>query len=293
MADIGFVGLGTMGSAMATRLLDTGHTVRVWNRSAAAVDRLVEAGADRAESLEEALASGIVLSMLAGDASVEETFTRELLTAAPTGAIHVNHATISTAAAARLTRLHGDAGVEYVAAPILGRASLAATGAVNIVAAGSAPAIDRIRPLLTDLGRRLWIVGDEPDQASLVKIGVNYNLIHALQAIAESVTLMEHGGIDASTFVEILTDVAFTGSVYTGYGRMIAERLYSPPGFTIGLGAKDLSLAEDAASSLGVALASAPVLRDVFVRALEDPSMADLDWSAIAEVTRRASGASA
>ena len=293
MAEIGFVGLGTMGSAMVRRLLSEGHDVTVWNRSASRADALVEAGAVLADSLEQALSTGLVLSMLAGDASVEGTFTGALLASAPAGTVHVNHATISTQAARRLASLHSEAGVAYVAAPVLGRAPLAAQGLVNIVAAGSPAALERVRPVLEALSKRLWVVGDEPSAASLVKIGVNYNLIHALQAIAESVTLMEHGGVDATTFVEILTDAAFTGSAYTGYGAMIAEQRYTPPGFTVGLGLKDLSLAEAAAGELGVVLATAPVLRDMFESALADPALADLDWSAIAEVTRRASDASA
>jgi 3-hydroxyisobutyrate dehydrogenase-like beta-hydroxyacid dehydrogenase len=128
--------------------------------------------------------------------------------------------------------------------------------------------------------------------ANLVKIGVNYNIIHAIQALAESVTLLENGGVRGSDFLEILTDVAFTGSIYPGYGRLISEKLYSPS-FPVVLGLKDLRLAEEAAAQNGTALLSAPVLRDVFERALADPDLANLDWSAVAEVTRGLSGSQA
>jgi len=286
MADVGFVGLGTMGSAMALRLLDAGNTVRVWNRSPAAVDRLVEAGATRAIDVEAAMASGLVFSMLANDDAVEHTFSRRALEGAPAGTIHVNHATVSVAAADRFALGHAEAGVLYVAAPVLGRASVAAVGQLNIVAAGPAGAIARVREFLDVLGKRTWIVGDRPSTASLVKIGVNYNLIHTLQALAESVTLMEQGGVDGATFVDILTDAAYTGSAYKGYGDLIARQTYSPPGLTVALGLKDLTLAEQAAAGSGVVLPTAPVLREMFTRALADPALAALDWSAIAEITR-------
>jgi 3-hydroxyisobutyrate dehydrogenase-like beta-hydroxyacid dehydrogenase len=286
MAPVGFLGLGTMGAAMAGRLLGAGQAVRVWNRTAAATDPLVEAGAERAESASEAIATGLFFSMLANDAAAEATFTAEALAAAPAGSLHVCHSTLSLAAADRLVEVHRSAGVDYVAAPVLGRANVAASGTLNIVAAGPGGAVDRARPYLDILGKRTWVVGATPSTANLVKIGVNYNLIHALQALAESVTLVEQGGVDGETFVEILTDAAFTGSAYTGYGALIARKAYSPPGFTVALGLKDLALTEQAAAAHGVTLPTAPVLRQMFETALADPNLAGLDWSAIAEVTR-------
>ena len=286
MTEIGFVGLGTMGSAMARRLIDAGHTVHVWNRTASAVEPLVDAGAVRATTVEDALATGLVFSILANDAAVDSTFSEAVLATAPRGAIHVNHATVSVAAADRFADRHETAGVAYVAAPVLGRASVAEAGQLNIVAAGDPTAISLAQPLLDILGKQTWNVGDKPSRASLVKIGVNYNLIHTLQALAESVNLMEQGGVDGTTFVEILTDAAYTGSAYTGYGSLIARRTYSPPGFAVGLGLKDLGLAEQAAAGHGAVLPTAPVLREMFERTLADPALADLDWSAIAEVVR-------
>ncbi len=286
MTELGFVGLGTMGSAMARRLVEAGNAVHVWNRTPAAADALVEAGAIRADSVEQALATGLVFSMLAHDDAVEGAFSPEVLASAPVGTIHVNSATVSIAAADRFADVHRAAGVLYVAAPVLGRAAVAEAGQLNIVAAGPRAAIEEVQPLLDVLGKHTWVVGDRASSASLVKIGVNYNLLHALQALAESITLMEQGGVDPSTFVEILTDAAFTGTAYTGYGKLIATSSYSPPGFTVGLGLKDLSLAEQAAGDLGVTLPTSPVLRDMFTRALADPELADLDWSAVAEITR-------
>jgi 3-hydroxyisobutyrate dehydrogenase-like beta-hydroxyacid dehydrogenase len=251
------------------------------------VEALVAQGAQRAYTPEQALSCGLVLSMLADDDAVGLTFTAEMLAGAPEGAVHVNHATVSVAAADLLSDRHAVAGVAYVAAPVLGRAPVAEAGQLNIVAAGDPDVLEAVRPVLDTVGKRTWVVGRQARQANLVKIGVNYNLIHALQALAESITLVEGGGVDGEAFVEILTDVAFTGSAYTGYGHLIATSSYSPPGFTVGLGRKDLALAEAAAGSHGVVLPTLPVLREMFDRALDDPGLAELDWSAVAEVTRR------
>ncbi|WP_241976207.1 NAD(P)-dependent oxidoreductase [Cryobacterium algoricola] len=286
MSDISFIGLGEMGSALAGRLLETGHSVRVWNRSPGAADALVASGATRAASIADALGVGTVISMLANDEAAEAVFSAESLAGVPAGTLHINCATLSVDATDRLAERHALAGVEYVAAPVLGRSNVAAAGKLNVIAAGTKSATARAQPWLDAIGKRTWVVGERPSTASLVKIGANYTLIHALQALAESLTLVEHGGVDGLTFVEILTDAAFTGSVYTGYGSLIARKAYSPPGFTVGLGLKDLSLAERAAADSGVVLSTAPVLRDMFERALADPDLAPLDWSAIAEITR-------
>jgi 3-hydroxyisobutyrate dehydrogenase-like beta-hydroxyacid dehydrogenase len=282
---IGFVGLGTMGGAMARRLVDAGHEVVVWNRSDAPVDELVAAGAIRGESPVDALATGLVFSMLSNESAVFDVFDAEALAAAPTGTLHVNMATVSAAAAHRLGALHADAAVGYLAAPVLGRSTVAEQGALSILAAGDPAALARAQPYFDLLGRRTWHFGTEPNDANVVKIGVNFLIIHALQALSESVTLLEHRGIDTDTFVELLGDSLFPGPVYSGYGSAIAAGRYVPAGFTTELGYKDLMLAVEAASESGVVLPSAPALRSVFESALEK-GQNELDWSSIAEVTR-------
>ena len=275
-----------MGTAMAGRLLECGERVRVWNRTPGSAENLLVRGAEQANTVEDAMSTGVFFSMLANDVAAETIFTGASLATAPAGSLHVCHSTLSLAATDRLTELHERAGIDFVAAPVLGRANVAASGTLNIVAGGSTEAVARAQPYLNFLGKKTWHVGPKPSTANLVKIGVNYNLIHAIQALAESLTLVEHGGVDGTMFVDILTDVAFTGAAYTGYGSLISRRAYSPPGFTVALGLKDLGLTEQAAEATGVTLPSAPILRHMFESALADPTLADLDWSAIAEVTR-------
>lgn len=288
MAEVGFIGLGTMGAGMARRLVDAGHRVVVWNRSSAAAKPLADAGAVVASSPAEALATGIAFSMLANDAAVDAVFSDSVLAEAE-GAAHVNMATVSLETARTLQARHERFGVSYAAAPVLGRPNLAATGQLNIVAAGSSAALDRADEFFGVLGKRVWRVGDAASQANLVKIGVNYNLIHTMQALAESLNLMERGGVDGPTFVEILTDAAYTGTAYQGYGPMIAQREYLPAAFSVALGLKDLSLAQTAADESGASLPTAAVLQDIFEETLADDDLAQRDWSAMAEITRRRS----
>jgi len=286
MPELGFLGLGTMGAEMAGRLVDSGHVVRVWNRTPAAADGLVAAGATLAESAADALAADVSFSMLANDDAAEAVLTERTL-AGRAGRVHVNMASISPEAADRLTDVHARAGVTYVAATVLGRATVAAAGKLNIMAAGPADAVDAVEPYLSTLGVRTWRMGERPRMANVVKAAVNYNIIHAIQALGESISLVEAHGVDGREFVELLGNSLFGGIVYTGYGAAIAERRYTPPGFSMELGLKDLTLAERAAAEVGVELPTAPVLHRLFDEALADEELRGFDWAALAEVTRR------
>jgi 3-hydroxyisobutyrate dehydrogenase-like beta-hydroxyacid dehydrogenase len=286
MTRIGFLGLGNMGSAMARRLVDAGHDVIVWNRSPRAAAELVAAGASLASTPAEALAAPTSFSMLANDEAAEAVLTVENLRG-EAGRIHVNTASISAAAADRLERVHREAGVGYVASPVLGRPSVAAAGNLNLMVAGPDELVERVMPFLEPLSVRVWRFGERPRRANVAKVSMNFMLLHAMQAMAESITLVEAHGIDASDFMELATNSLFGGVAYGGYGPMIAERRYRPAGFSMALGLKDLSLAEDLAEEGGVVLPTAAVIRDRFERALADEELAELDWSAMAEVTRR------
>jgi 3-hydroxyisobutyrate dehydrogenase-like beta-hydroxyacid dehydrogenase len=283
---LGFLGLGSMGSGMARRLIDAGHDVIVWNRSAEPTAELVAAGARAATTPGEALASEVSFSMLANDEATDAVLSAESVTSAA-GRIHVVMASVSPSLTDELAQRFEDAGARYVSAPVLGRPAVAATGSLNILAAGDPADVDAVEPYLDLLGQRVWRISERPSVATAVKAAVNYNIIHALQAIGESVAMTERQGVDPALFTELLSSTLFGGVVYTGYGSMIARGAYAPPGFHIALGRKDLALAEEVAAAGGVRPATMPALISVFDRALADPDLRNLDWSAIAEVSRR------
>jgi len=282
-ATVGFLGLGAMGTGMAKRLIEGGHDVVVWNRSKGPVAELVAAGAREAATPADALGCDISFSMLANDAACEEVLD-------PTGAAgktHVNMASISPSLATKLAARFGDAGVGYASSPVLGRPPVAAAGQLNILAAGPAEVLDAAQPYFDLMGKRTWRFGETPQQANAVKASVNYNIIHALQAMGESVAMVERQGVDPGLFIELLTGSLFGGVVYTGYGAEIVNQSYWPAGFHIALGRKDLTLAREVAEAGGVNAATMPALFAVFDRAMEDPELSEGDWGAIAEVTRR------
>lgn len=284
MATVGFIGLGSMGQAMASRLIERGHEVLVWNRSPEPVKTLVDLGATAASSPEEVLATGMSFSMLANDHAAEDVLTPDALTAGV--GVHANMASVSPDCAGRLAEAVTQAGLSYVAAPVLGRPMVAAAGKLNILAAGPSEAIEQADPYFSLMGVKTWLLGDVPQIANVVKVAVNYNIIHALEALSESIAMIEAYDVKALDFVELLTSTLFGGVVYQGYGNLIAKREYLPAGFTLDLGLKDLGLAESVAHKAGTALPTAATIRAIFQEAIADPALAGHDWSAIAEVIR-------
>jgi 3-hydroxyisobutyrate dehydrogenase-like beta-hydroxyacid dehydrogenase len=124
---IGFIGLGNMGAAMAANLVKAGHDVRAWNRSKVAQDRVP--GVTLVERAAEAFQADAVFTMLSDDPAIRGVILDAgLLASARPGLIHIVTSTISVAFARELTRLHEEAGLGYVSAPVLGRPSVAASG---------------------------------------------------------------------------------------------------------------------------------------------------------------------
>ncbi|NYF21957.1 hypothetical protein HDC36_003433 [Xanthomonas sp. JAI131] len=287
---IGFLGLGTMGQPIAHNLLRAGHAVTVWNRSAAAAQPLLEAGAQLAAQPADAVRGPVLFSMLADDAAVRETLLeRGALDALPAGSVHVNMATISVALARELSALHAERGVAYLAIPVLGRSDVAAAGQLNLLAAGDADALARVQPLLDVIGRKTWYFGAAPEQANAVKLAANLCLASAIGTMAEASALVRGHGVDAADFLGMLVNTLFAAPAYQNYGGMIAEQRYSPAGFKTTLGLKDVRLALNAGETRHVPMPLAAVLRDQFIDAIAHGD-GELDWSALAKVAARRAG---
>lgn len=287
---IGFVGLGSMGSAIAANLIRAGHQVRVWNRSPGPIGELVDLGATAAASVRDALHGDVLFSMLADDAAVRSVFVDGgALQHATTGLIHVNLATVSIRLAGELTELHETLGLRYVAAPVFGRPDAARSGQLNIVAAGDAGALEQLQSLFDVIGQKTWKLGDAPLRANAVKISGNFMIAAAIEAMAEATTLAQAHGVSSAELLDILTSTLFASPVYKGYGTLIAEQRFSSPGFALRLGLKDVRLALEAGDTRHVPLPLASLLRDSLLEAVASGD-GELDWAALAKVAQRRAG---
>lgn len=287
--DIGFIGLGEMGGAMVGNLLKAGHTVRVWNRTAAKAEALAGAGARVAATPAEAFGGDAVISMLADDAALREVIDAALLDQAPRGLVHVNMATISVALAQTLAKEHAERGVQYVAAPVLGRPDAAQAAKLTIMAAGASAAIDRVQPLFDVIGQKTWRVGDEPQHANVMKLAANFMLASAVESLGEAAALLGGYGVAMRDFLDVVTGGPFPGPVYAGYGGMIAEGRYEPALFKARLGLKDVRLALAAADAVSTPLPVASVVRDSLIEAVAHGD-GERDFAVLGKVAARRAG---
>ena len=283
----GFIGLGAMGSAMASNLVAAGHAVTVWNRSQAATEKLASLGAKVASTPDRAAQGEVLHSMLSNDQAVREIFIDGgLLDVMAPGTVHVNHATISVALAKQLAEEHAKRGIGYVAAPVFGRPDVAAAGKLNILVAGQASVIEKVKPLLEVMGAKLWPMGDAPERANVVKLAGNFMIVTAIESMAEASVLARAYGVSTADFLELMTSTLFAAPVYQIYGKSMAEQRFTPPGFALPLGLKDVMLAQDAGYAAQVSMPLAGVLRDSLLEAIADGAES-MDLSALARVSER------
>jgi 3-hydroxyisobutyrate dehydrogenase-like beta-hydroxyacid dehydrogenase len=280
--DIGFIGLGNMGSGMAANLLKAGHGVAAYNRSQDKVDALVAQGARRAHTVAEACGGEAVISMLADDAAVEAvTFGADgIIANLAKGAVHVSSSTISVALAERLVAAHAEAGQRFVAAPVFGRPEAAEAAKLFVVAAGDPAAVQAVSPLFDAIGQRSFVVSDDPTAASLIKLSGNFLIASVIESLGEAMALVGKAGVDKQQYLEILTSTLFGAPVYQTYGGLIAREEFEPAGFAAPLGFKDVRLVLAAGEELRVPLPLASLLRDRFLTLLATGGE-HLDWSAV------------
>jgi 3-hydroxyisobutyrate dehydrogenase-like beta-hydroxyacid dehydrogenase len=289
---VGFIGLGQMGAGMAASLLRGGHEVTVYNRTAGKARPLEEHGARIAANIAEASARPVVFTMLADDAALESVVFGEggLLRHLARGALHISSSTISVALSDRLAREHAAAGQRYLAAPVFGRPEAAAAAKLFVVAAGDAATIEEARPLFDAIGQRTYVVSPQTSAANLVKLSGNFLLASVIEGLGEAMALVGKAGIDRKQYLELLTSSIFDVPVYRNYGRLVAERTFTPAGFAAPLGHKDIRLVLAAAESLRVPMPLASLLRDRFLTLLARGGD-EHDWSAIGDLARQDAGA--
>ena len=287
---VGVIGVGRMGRAMARNLLKAGHRLTVFDMAKEPLRELAKDGVSVAASAKEAFAGDAVISMLPNDDAMRAVFVDgDVLPPGGSSTIHVNMATASVACAEELTALHRQRGVPYVAATVWGRPDVAAAAKLSIAVAGDAKAIERIQPLLDAVGQRTTRVGDEPRMANVAKIAGNLLVASAIEAMGEAAALVRGYGMSAPDFLDLIVTALFEVPVYRGYAEQIGSGVYEPPGFDMKLGFKDVRLALAAAEKANVPLPFANVLRDAFLDALAHGD-ANKDWAAIAKVAARRAG---
>ena len=291
---VGFIGLGRMGQAMARRMLDGGHDIGVYNRTAEKLNALTEHGAKPMSSIKAAASYGeAVFTMLADDAAVMDVVGKSggLLESLPEGGIHICAGTHSVDCIAKLKRLHEERGQVLLATPMLGRPEVVSSGQAGMVLGGAKDALERCRPFFAAIARRTFEAGGDPVAACAIKIANNFVLGCAIEAMGEGFALVRKYDVVPDVFYDVMTDGLFACSAYKIYGKIIVEQRYQPAGQRAILGLKDANFALEAGGAVGVPLPSGNVWRDRLVGAVAHGE-GEHDWAVMAKDQARASGLS-
>jgi 3-hydroxyisobutyrate dehydrogenase-like beta-hydroxyacid dehydrogenase len=293
--EIGFVGLGRMGTAMAANLAAAGFRVIAYVRRPEQMGRLVALGLKAITDITELFDCEIVISMLPDDDAVRDVVFGHrdlgidgLASGLKPGSIHLSMSTISTAAASHLASEHARREQGYVAAPVFGNPDAAKARQLFIVAAGVPADVERCQPLIDSLGQRTFVIGTDPEHANLIKLLGNMMTATALEVLGEVVALILKRGLDPKPFVDILTCTMFGGRVHRIYGDKIVGQRYAP-GLVISLALKDVRLALAEAETVGAPMPSVSVVRDRLITGIAR-GHADLDWTALGLIAEEEAG---
>lgn len=290
---VGFIGLGRMGKGMARRILDGGQDLSVYDVLPQATQEFGAAGARVAATVADLCrGTDIVVTMLVEDATVADVVQRAggMRDSLSPGAIHLAMGTYGVATIRTLAEAHEKAGQILVAAPVLGRPDLAASGQLGVVVAGSNDAVKRCESILKLLGRRIFEAGTKPEAATAIKLANNLVLGAALVAQAEAFSLARKYGVAPQVMYEVMTEGLFAGSpAYKGYGKTMVDGTFDNVGSPIHVGIKDANLILAAADIARVPLPSLDVYRQRLLGAIAHGD-GDRDQAVLAREQARAAG---
>jgi 3-hydroxyisobutyrate dehydrogenase len=250
---IGWIGIGRMGAALATRLLEAGHDVSVYNRTRSKAEALQSRGATVVDRPVDLADRDVVFSMVSAPKDLVAVTVGDggLFTAEGVSPrILVDSSTVSEQASAQTRAAAAGRGTQLLAAPVSGNPSVIAAGKLTVAVSGPRAAFDEVEGLLNLFGRGVTYVG-EGEVARLVKIAHNVFLGVVIQSLAEITVLAERGGVSRAAFLEFLND-SVMGSVCSRYKSPALVNLDFTPTFTNILLNKDIELGLEAGRKLGV-----------------------------------------
>jgi len=278
-AQIGFIGLGLMGSRLARRLHSDGWNIRAWNRTPR--PELKKEGISIATSLGGLVAhSDLILSSLANDAAVRSVYfdERGVFSTAEPGTVILEMSTISPELSRRMHYEARGTGVNLLDVAISGSTPAVEAGTVTLLAGGDEKTFEQCVPIYESIAKQWFRIG--PGSSGIqMKLVVNLLLGLDMQAIAEAVSLGEHLQIDRNILLDVLSKTAVIAPAMVGKIGKIRDGDYSPE-FPLRLMSKDMDLVMDAARMAGVDLPAASVAQSVLAANVH--TSGDLDLAAIA-----------
>jgi 3-hydroxyisobutyrate dehydrogenase-like beta-hydroxyacid dehydrogenase len=277
---IGFIGLGLMGSRLAGRLHSEGWKTQAWNRSPEPAKRMQNEGIATAASVAELVSgSDVILSSLANDAAVRSVYFDRggVFSVAEPGTVILEMSTISPELSRSLHKKARTRGVNFLDVAISGSTPAVDAGTITLLAGGDKVTFEQCVPLYESIAKQWFLIG--PGSSGIqMKLVVNLLLGIDMQAMAEAVSLGEHLKIDRNVLFDVLAKTAVIAPAMLGKIRKIKDSDYSPE-FPLRLMSKDMDLVMDAARTAGAELPAASVAQSVLASNVS--ASGNLDLAAI------------
>ncbi len=290
MANLGFVGLGVMGSRMVKRLLDAGHTVTGYNRTKSKAQWLLDAGmkwADTPRAVAES--SEITFSMVTNTEALKAVTNGPdgILAGLGRGKVYIDMSTVSPAASREIAAQVAAKGAQMLDAPVSGSVSTLEEGKLSIMVGGDRAACERARPILAAIGPKVTHVGGN-GLAVGMKIATNLSLAVQMLAFSEGVLLAEKSGIARATAVEVLLNSVIASPMVKYRGPFVLK-MPDEAWFDVNMMQKDLLLALEMGRGLDVPLPTTAVTNEMLTTA-RAMGFADKDFAVLFEALARMAG---
>ena len=287
---VGFVGLGKMGGAIASRILAAGYDLVGYSRTKARAEVLIAAGMGWRDSARQvAEEAEVICTMLPDDEALAAAMagSKGILAGLQAGAVYVDMSTVSPALTRRLAEQVDARGASMLDAPVSGSPATVEQGRLSFMVGGDTAALERVMPLLLAIGPAATHVGDI-GQASLMKLAVNLSVAVQFMVFAEGMVLAEKGGLDRQKALEVIFNSAVASPSIKYRGSFVNE-MPEQAWFDVRMMQKDLQLAMEAARELGVALPTTAATSQM-LSAASGMGLGDQDFAAIYQVLCRMSG---
>ncbi len=281
MANVGYIGLGMMGSNMVRRLLEKGHIVTGYNRTHSKTEPLAALGMRVAESPRALAQSVDVLFSMVTNASALESLAQGpdgFLAGLGPGKILIDMTTGSPAKCRELAAKVREKGADMLDAPVSGSPVMVQQGKISIMVGGHQETFDRVRPLLGDLAVKVTHVGGVSLAVSM-KIAMNLSVAVQMIAFSEGVLLAEKSGIARDTAVDVLTHSAI-GSPMLQYRGPFVLDMPAEAWFDVEMMQKDLLLALEMGRQLEIPLPTTSVANE-YMTASRAQGLAKKDFAAV------------
>jgi 3-hydroxyisobutyrate dehydrogenase-like beta-hydroxyacid dehydrogenase len=290
MANLGFVGLGVMGSEMVSRLLDKGHSVTGYNRTRAKAERLIKKGMKWADSPRAVCAAAnVTFSMVTNEKALAAVTDgpEGILSTITAGKFLVDMSTVSPGYSRALAAKVREKGADMIDAPVSGSVVTLQEGKLSVMVGGRRETFDRLKPVLDDIGPKVTYVGDNGLALSM-KIATNLSLAVQMMAFSEGVLLAEKSGIKRDVAVDVLVNSAVASPMIKYRGPFVL-RMPEEAWFDVNMMQKDMMLALDMGRALDIPLPTTAISNE-FLTAARGMGFAKQDFAVVFEVLARMSG---